>query len=1055
MKRYRSIGIYLIGMQCSLLGQVPSIDLVLDPVSGQLELNAAGASPLDTSHRIDLSRDLVEWFPIAASESLPWQFLDTEAPFRSEGFFRLCSTPMEAITAHSSWKTMVTLPDDPVRSEPILTGFEQEEIRWIKFSILLDNVPQVHFQDSSQYAFHYNFANERLDPYLGISLNDYNTITLYPPAQEVVLGAVLFAPNRNEFAIEFVGQEAYPAEMLRFFFETVAAAVSRPGDWTGFYFPTFEQASGAAVAEEYFNRHGIAVSSIARWQNDDACYSPGWALGRLVYIPAAEIDTAYLNGTLLSTDILITDGVPAEVPFVAGLISSVPGTPSSHVAILARAYGIPFVHISDQQALDDALDLVGREVVVRAYEVYFGACDIDVFASLDLSPAYRLEVLALKAPPPLNLTPKATLGTYATDVDTASLTDLRYIGGKAAHFSLLRQTLPSFSPGAIAFTFDLWDDYLAQSLPGGGTLDAEIASRLAPYTWPPNMAQLDAELDAIRDLIKDTATFSPDQQTTILTELQNAGFDPMKKIRFRSSTNVEDAGSFVGAGLYDSFSGCLQDDLDGDDTGPSHCDPNQPNERGVFRAMRKVYASFYNLNAYLERLRRGVDERQVGMAMLVHHSFPDEIEAANGVITGLYRKSGSTSFDADVVSQLGAVSVTNPEGASIPELVSAYRYRSAYGEGSSVQLQQRSSLLQLGIFSVMDWEADYRQLLELTFDAAEAYAAATGLMSFTIEFEFKKITDDSLVIKQVRQVPDAGTSGATSAALVNQPVSLEVFQGEAADIFSNHNLKSRINLESASRWLNTNGLAPSFLAESDWIYHENGSVSTKSGPVSVWDHAGFEVRNLYGHDWAIDSWPEPALWGGPTDLELRFQLPDTPALADRPIQVLSDFRSELHATFSVPQMTIDYSGTFTTTTSQVAILVPRVTDQPLPAGSVHQTRSHTSAKGTSIALNFYWPPYPTGPVAGYTAPLQKWDSTTIDGLTTAPIVLHGYFSQTYRPGHHNFTEEFVFEPRLEDSISPATLAELQALNIMQIYIQFGFSAPQFKAVGFDGSVKDL
>jgi hypothetical protein len=35
----------------------------------------------------------------------------------------------------------------------------------------------------------------------------------------------------------------------------------------------------------------------------------------------------------------------------------------------------------------------------------------------------------------------------------------------------------------------------------------------------------------------------------------------------------------------------------------------------VFRALRKVYASFYNDNAVLDRLRLGVNEDQVGMAL--------------------------------------------------------------------------------------------------------------------------------------------------------------------------------------------------------------------------------------------------------------------------------------------------------------------------------------------------------------------------------------------------------------------------------------------------------
>ena len=56
--------------------------------------------------------------------------------------------------------------------------------------------------------------------------------------------------------------------------------------------------------------------------------------------------------------------------------------------------------------------------------------------------------------------------------------------------------------------------------------------------------------------------------------------------------NVEDSEHFTGAGLYDSYSGCLMDDLDGDSTGPSQCDPAEPQERGVFRAIHKVYASF-------------------------------------------------------------------------------------------------------------------------------------------------------------------------------------------------------------------------------------------------------------------------------------------------------------------------------------------------------------------------------------------------------------------------------------------------------------------------------
>ena len=35
---------------------------------------------------------------------------------------------------------------------------------------------------------------------------------------------------------------------------------------------------------------------------------------------------------------------------------------------------------------------------------------------------------------------------------------------------------------------------------------------------------------------------------------------------------VEDSEAFSGAGLYDSFSGCAEDDTDADNAGPSRCD---------------------------------------------------------------------------------------------------------------------------------------------------------------------------------------------------------------------------------------------------------------------------------------------------------------------------------------------------------------------------------------------------------------------------------------------------------------------------------------------------
>ena len=75
----------------------------------------------------------------------------------------------------------------------------------------------------------------------------------------------------------------------------------------------------------------------------------------------------------------------------------------------------------------------------------------------------------------------------------------------------------------------------------------------------------------------------------------------------------------------------------------------------------------------------------------------------------------------------------------------------------------------------------------------------------------------------------------------------------------------------------------------------------------------------------------------------------------------------------------------------------------------------------------------------------------IKGLTTEPITLQGDYSQTYRPGHHNFFEQFLFEPGLESGLAPQILDELYAQNIRQIYFISHPNQPssQIVTLGFD------
>ena len=1049
MQAYRqTVRLILLISAQTLHGEIPSLSVSPDLNSKTLSISGQG-NPA-ASHRIEHSRNLNEWWPIFAirdSPSWSWDWDKTKEAPASQ--FRLVDVSPPVIAPHASWKNQIALPSDPFLSDPVVgTGerFDPVEIRWVKFAMIIDGLPEVYFQRSSDYQFHFQFAAERLSPFSGMDSDTFNNVSLYHGGQKIVLGAVLWAPDHNEFGIQFVGQDTYPREMLHFLYDTVVDRIAKPAGCEGFYMPTYEQAEAAQEEQPYLVAHGIEVSSPERWIGGSVCYAEGWALGRLVFVEPKEIENAYTEGTLLPTDILLTTGIPAELPFVAGIITLAPTTPNSHVAILAQSYGIPFVYLREPNEQVSALNMAGNEIVLRTRGYN---CTIDVFDVDGIETAYRDEIVALKAPLPLSITPTKNYGAIAiASLDDVLREDIRFIGGKAANFGFLRREIPKNSPNAIAFTFDLWNEYLNQMLSGGKTLRTEIADRLARLSWPTDIATLDSTLREIRNLIKVDADFSATQKSAILSEL--SGFDPTRKIRFRSSTNVEDSGVFVGAGLYDSFSGCLADDTDDDSKGPSHCDPDQPKERGVFRAMRKVYAGFYNLNAVIERLRHGIEESGVGMAILVHHSYPDEIEAANGVATS--RTSGANYLYTDMVSQVDAESVTNPSGGSQPEIMELFRPRS--WAQNSLTHRQRSNRLLLGIDTVMEWEDDYQYFGNMFLNLNDAFKAQSAeLGETTLEFEYKKLTDGKLIIKQLRQVPEAEGRPAAGIALVNTPTSLKIFQGESGSLFGNHRLKSLWKVESDNRWTDPTKPGGNMMTAAELQHAPRGNVINRTGSPAIWPGARHDTLDLNGQIYSQDLWNWPSD-GGNTTFELRMKMPTGTGYQLDPVYTTGDFRIEFWAKYSIALPNINWQGN-RPTTSEFALLIPGSITDPLPDGAILKTREFSAKGGIEIDSSFYWPPHPTGPTAGYTAPLEKWVGTTIKGLTPNPINLTSYFSQTYRPGHHNFTEDFLFEPGLDLGVSKAIISALQAKNIRMIFCSFPGGPGSIKAVGFDGSIWDL
>ena len=948
------------------------------------------------------------------------------------------------------YKTSIDHPFDPYLAFSATPGGPA----WVKFTIRVADPTVVYFQNSAQIPLHHDFVRTTLEPYVGWTPAEIDAVSLHAEGQELVFGAVLYSPTTpHEIAIQLVRQDAYTADEVVAYFTAVRAAVRAADGVPFFYFPTFEQQESAEANRAALAAAGIPLGSTARWAPGDVCYAPGWAHGRVVFVAGGDIGDAYASGTLGPDDILLTDGVPAEIPYVAGVLSLAPSTPSSHVAVLANDWGTPFAFLSTAESAAAAQALVGREVVLRATtltpRIDTGAtidaatCEVrlvDVTGALDETVAAHLR--DLKRAPDLALRPFVRAGSYVAAVDAATPDDVVTIGGKASNYGFLRRAIPQNARPAIAFTFDLWTDYLDQPIDGGPTLRERIAALLAPFpTYPPaDFAALFAALDDVRDLIDDEGDFTPAQRTAVLEALQR--FDADLPIRFRSSTNVEDSDVFTGAGLYESESGCLADELDGDTQGPSRCDASRPAERGVFRALRKVFKSFYNDNAYLERLRHRVDENTVGMAVLVHHTFTDDTELANGVVT--LRVTGPSAV-ATIVSQPGAYSVTNPEDDGIPEVVEVY----AYGNSRIPTVRQGAERLPLGT-TVLALPGEYAELTRLVGLVGNAFGAFHGETDFTIEFEYKKIVGEGLDVKQVRRLPAAAASDQTPV-LVDSPVELCTFQGERSDVFADYRLKSRWQPRFASGPIGAGG---TIYTAAPHQYLHDGVVATLTGAPATWPdaaHAAFDpgIAEVLG---VADGWRVGDGAAG-RRMTLRTLVPTSVGPTRIPIVFPEDLGFTLDADYATPVPFLQYDGATAVRTAEQVLLVPCADQRALTARHLLRQRTATH-EGVEVTTSFYWPPEPGGAVAGYTAPLDRWVETTISGIGGGPVTLRGYFSQTYRPEHHNFSENFVFDPHLEAGVDPAVLAAWDARGIRALILP-AYHQPALQALTTDGRIAPL
>jgi hypothetical protein len=117
---------------------------------------------------------------------------------------------------------------------------------------------------------------------------------------------------------------------------------------------------------------------------------------------------------------------------------------------------------------------------------------------------------------------------------------------------------------------------------------------------------------------------------------------PDRRMRFSGSANAQFLDSFTGMGIYST-------DI---------ADPSSPGTP-VADALRRVWASPWRFRSYEELAYRGIDPREVGIALLVHRSYLHDPPSGVALTANPYDASGmEPGFDVKV--QVDGGSVVNP-----------------------------------------------------------------------------------------------------------------------------------------------------------------------------------------------------------------------------------------------------------------------------------------------------------------------------------------------------------------------------------------------------------
>lgn len=479
-------------------------------------------------------------------------------------------------------------------------------------------------------------------------------------------------------------------------------------------------------------------------------YTVGHGFGTVRFVPVAELEGATAAGAFGWQDLLVLDQAPFDVErVVSGAVTGTRQGELSHLNVRSAARGSPNCFVA---APFEAMARFEDQLVRFA-------CEEDRFtvraATLDEAQAwwedYRPEPVEIR-PADLSEHPLVGLLELPTlDVEQRGAGVAAY-GAKGSNLAVLYQRIPTqHQLDGFLVPMHHYDAFVTEQGfdvdLGAGPAWHSFAEVITAWHDDPlfraDASVRQARLRSLRAAMRASAP-DPDLVDALRERIVEVFGHDEVMVRFRSSSNAEDRLAFSGAGIYDSTSVCAADSVDVDDSGPSHCDPDQASERSIERGLVKVWASLWNPEAWEERAWWGIDHQQAAMGILVNTRSKNE--RANIVA---FSGDPSRSDDRTLVNaQLGELDVVSAEPGVYPE-----QTRLTVVDGTVTEIARLRASSEVGEDQVVLTDAELTTLGERYADIEAALpideVAPLG-RDVLLDSEWKVLEDGRLIIKQWR-----------------------------------------------------------------------------------------------------------------------------------------------------------------------------------------------------------------------------------------------------------------------------------------------------------------